>query len=254
MKRKVKTSLLALMIAIVSITTATIAWFTIADNTRLRGMGMDITSGQSLRFDLDAHEKYEDYVKTLSFEAICGRILKDTGIDFREKSLEPVTTGDCISFRYEDGSEADRLSGDYMEYTLHFIADHDMNVHITSLSGKDDDAGTLIASQNEDLVRSMRIAFVSDEGTVVYDPYLEVESRTEGNVTYFTIPNADKMVYNETNVLFKLKAGEDKPVRVLVWIEGTDEACSNDLKGTDYSISMRFEGTDENFKSFDKSR
>ena len=250
MSRKVKTSLLALMIALVSITTATIAWFTIADNTRLRGMGMDITSGQSLRFDLDPHEKYEDYVKSLGFDAICARILKDMGIDFTEKMLEPVTTSDCKIFMYEKGLEVDPYSGDYMEYTLHFIADHDMNVHITSLSGKGDDIGTLIESDNENLKNAMRIAFVSDDGAVVYDPGLEKESETVGNIRYFTIPNAEKMVYNDKNALFKVKAGEDKPVRVFVWIEGTDEACNNELKGTDYSIRMRFEGTDENYEPF----
>lgn len=32
---------------------------------------------------------------------------------------------------------------------------------------------------------------------------------------------------------------------VHIWLEGTDEACTDQLRGADYSIQMRFVGTDE---------
>ena len=66
-KKLFATSVLLFLLALVSITAATVAWMTIADRTRVRSMRMEITSGANLRFDLDPHEEFEDYVKTLSF-------------------------------------------------------------------------------------------------------------------------------------------------------------------------------------------
>ena len=37
----------------------------------------------------------------------------------------------------------------------------------------------------------------------------------------------------------------DKPVVIRIWLEGTDEACTDDLRDADYSIRLRFAGTDE---------
>jgi hypothetical protein len=53
------------------------------------------------------------------------------------------------------------------------------------------------------------------------------------------------MVLSSDNSLFSLKKEVDKPVVVRVWLEGTDEACTDALRGADYSIRLRFLGTDE---------
>ena len=51
--------------------------------------------------------------------------------------------------------------------------------------------------------------------------------------------------YNENSNLFHISAYTDTPVTVHIWIEGTDEMCTNELKGGDYAIRLRFVGTDE---------
>ena len=61
-RRLLTTSILLALLAFVSVTAATAAWMTIADRTRVRSMRMEITSGANLRFDLDAHDSFEDYV------------------------------------------------------------------------------------------------------------------------------------------------------------------------------------------------
>ena len=53
------------------------------------------------------------------------------------------------------------------------------------------------------------------------------------------------MTYNGDNELFSLKKETDQPVIVHVWMEGTDESCTDALKGADYSIQLMFVGTDE---------
>ena len=68
--KRLYVSILLGLIAIMSLVAASVAWFSIANYTKVYSMGMDITTGTNLRFDLDPHEEYEDYVKTLKFSDI----------------------------------------------------------------------------------------------------------------------------------------------------------------------------------------
>ncbi len=45
--------------------------------------------------------------------------------------------------------------------------------------------------------------------------------------------------------MFSLVTDTDKPVIVRIWLEGTDPNCTNMVKGADYSVSMRFEGIEQ---------
>jgi hypothetical protein len=238
-------SLLLVLLALVSISAATVAWFTIADRTRLRSMNMEITSGANLRFDLDAHEAFEDYVKTLTFEQIAARILRDTGVDMTAVPLDPVTTTDYTTFTLEDGVAVEAESGSYLEFTLHFMASQDMLVHLTSANSENGADGTLVSSENSDLPSSMRISFATDDNVWIYDPGMGAESQSEGNAKTFGLADADRMVLSNDNALFSLKEGVDQPIKIHVWLEGTDERCTDALQGADYSIRLRFLGTDE---------
>ena len=73
MRTRVYTSLLLVLLALVAVTAATVAWFSIADNTRVRTMGLQIIADPDMRMDLDAHGTIGEYVKTLSFEQIAAR-------------------------------------------------------------------------------------------------------------------------------------------------------------------------------------
>ncbi|MDY3224495.1 MAG: hypothetical protein SOW84_01295 [Candidatus Faecousia sp.] len=238
-RRLLTTSLLLALLALVSITAATAAWMTIADRTRVRSMRMEITSGANLRFDLDPHESFEQYVKTLSFREIAQRIARDKGFDPKDNPLTPVTTRDCVHFTLEDGSEAKKEY--YLEFTLHFMATEDMVVHLTSAGGD----GTRIESPTAALPKAMRLSFTAEQ-TSIYDPGLGDTTSQSAAGRTFGLPEGGAMTYHDGNALFSLKAGVDKPVVMRVWLEGTDEACTDALRGADYSIRLRFIGTDEN--------
>jgi len=241
------TTLIIVLIAVVSITAATIAWFSIADKTRLSNMKMDVSAGYCLRFDLDKHDTYEAYSQTLTYEDIAKRVLKDSGIDMNELSLEPVTTEDAKKFIYENGKESLAEDGNYYEFTLHFMSNEDMNVHLTSANGKKGVDGTKISSENNGTPNALRIAFLSKDGTMVYDPGMDGKSIKSQKMTTFGLYPQDKMKYNESNMLFYIPANTDIPVTVRIWVEGTDEDCNNSIKDSDFSLRLRFEGTDENF-------
>ncbi|MGM9613171.1 MAG: hypothetical protein ACI3XZ_06650, partial [Butyricicoccus sp.] len=102
--RKLYLSILLALIALVSVTAATVAWFTIADNTRLHSMSMDVSSGPAIRFDLNAHDEISQYKRTLSFNEIAERILADRGYDMRKEPLNPVTTRNCVEFTRRNGT------------------------------------------------------------------------------------------------------------------------------------------------------
>jgi hypothetical protein len=244
-KRRLSTSLLLFLVALLSITAATVAWFTIADRTLVRAMNMEVTSGANLRFDLDAHSRFEQYVKTLYFSQISQRISQEQGFDMQEVPLEPVTTEDVETFTLENGTVVESDSGAYLTFTLHFMAAQDMLVHLTSASTAGSSDGTAITSSASTLPSAMRISFTADGVTYVYDPGLGDTSTEESYGKTFGLADGSQMVLSDDNAMFYLKAEVDKPVVVHVWLEGTDENCTDDLRGADYSIRLRFVGTDE---------
>ena len=251
MRKRLLTSVLLVLLALVAVTAATVAWFSIADNTRVRSMSLDIITDVDLRMDLDAHSTIDQYVKTLSFESIAQRIQQEKGFSMQETPLDPVTTSDYSVFTYENGSTVDATKGAYLEFTLHFMAEKDMTVHLTSANSGDGTLdGTLISSQNAALPEAMRISFTADGKTWVYDPGMGNTSDSSSGASVFGLPSAETMTTSDDNAMFALKQGVDKPVLVHIWLEGTDPVCTDELRSSDYEIRLRFTGTDENGRSF----
>ena len=252
--RRLQISILLALIALVSIVAASVAWFTIANFTKVYSMGMDVTSGTNLRFDLDPHKTYEEYVKTLNFAQIANRILRDKGYDMRTVPLEPVTTSDYVTYTLEDGTVVADDSGAYLEFTLHFMATDRMLIHLTSANSQGRQDGTGVSSSNQSLPAAMRISFAVDGNTFVYDPGMGDDARVQGKVKTFGLADEADMILSEKNQLFWANKLENKPVVVRVWLEGTDPECTDRLRKADYGISLRFVGTDENHKILDGSR
>lgn len=250
-KRQAYLSVLLSAVALVAVTTATVAWFTIADFTKVNSMSMQITSGTNLRFDLDPHGTFDEYIKTLNFRQIADRIKKELGYDCRNVPLEPVTTKDVQTFTLENGEIVKEQSGSYLVFTLHFMATEDMLVHLTSQGSQGNKDGTNITSSKAQLADAMRISFTADDVTYVYDPGMRNDSTTQNGIKFFGLPEAGKMVLNDHNAMFWLKKNQDKPVVVKIWLEGTDPACDDELRGADYSISLRFVGTDKDNQILD---
>ena len=252
-RSRVHTSILLLLLALVAVTATTVAWFSIADRARVRTMSLDIVAGVDLRMDLDAHSTFDEYKKTLPFEDIAARIQREKGFSMRDTPLEPVTTSDQNTFTFENGSVASDRSGAYLEFTLHFMADKDMIVHLTSAnSSKNVSDGTAILSETAALPQAMRISFEADGICYVYDPGLGDTLSQSGKTRTFGLLSAGQMALNQNNAMFSLKEGVDKAVLVHIWLEGTDPACTDELKSAEYAIRLRFTGTDTSNQAFDQ--
>lgn len=246
LRSRVYTSILLALLALVAVTAATVAWFSIADRARVRTMSLEIVADVDLRMDLDPHQTIDQYVKTLSFESIAKRIQSEKGFSMEDTPLQPVTTDDAVTFTYENGSIVDDKSGAYLEVTLHFMAEKDMVVHLTSAnSSESSEDGTAVMSETAGLPEAMRISFAADNQTWIYDPGMGNESSTQGSVKTFGLPGADGMTLTDDNVMFSLKQGEDKAVVMHIWLEGTAPTCTDELRASQYAIRLRFTGDSE---------
>ena len=244
-RSRLMTSVLLVLLALVAVTAASVAWFSIADRAKVKTMSLDIIGDLELKMDLDAHSTIDQYKKTLSFNDIAARIQREKGFSMKEVPLDPVTTMDQKKFTFENGSTASDTSGAYLEFTLHFMAEKDMLVHLTSANSSDSaEDGTAITSQTSSLPQAMRISFAADGQTWVYDPGMGDQASQSGQTKTFGLPSASSMRLSEKNAMFSLKEGTDKAVLVHVWLEGTDEACTDELKEAEYAIRLRFTGED----------
>lgn len=232
-RQLVPTSVLLLLVALISLLAVSYAWFSIADNARVN-LSMDVTTGKFIRIDVEAHDTYEDYKPSLTFEEIRQYVLAHTGRDYGQMVMEPVTTDNGKTFTFEHGEPVVVEDEVYVEYTLHFISEDNVLVHLTTNNSRDRADGTRIDSKgNEAVKRAMRMSFTDEKGkTHIYNP--------RGNVNYSK--------FSQDTVICEIKPQTDAPVVVRIWLEGTDPECTNALKEMDYLLQMRFEATDFNYQ------
>ncbi len=239
-RRRLAVTLVLAGLALVAVAMSTFAWFSIADSAKVRSLAIEMNTDGSLRFDLDAHERFTDYVITLGFDQITSRIGSEQGVDVDASSLQPVTSSDGQTFSFENGGEASASTGAFLEFTLHFISLQDSVVRLTGQDGEDGAQGTaFLSSASDSLPLAMRMSFTADGQTWIYDPNVAAGSAAQGAATTFGL---DANEATAASSMFSLTAEQDKSVLVRIWLEGTDSNCTNSIKGADYSVSMRFEG------------
>ncbi len=239
-RRRLAVTLVLAGLALVAVAMSTFAWFSIADSAKVRSLAIEMNTDGSLRFDLDAHERFTDYVITLGFDQITSRIGSEQGMDVDASSLQPVTSSDGQTFSFENGGEASASTGAFLEFTLHFISLQDSVVRLTGQDGEDGAQGTaFLSSASDSLPLAMRMSFTADGQTWIYDPNVAAGSAAQGAATTFGL---DANEATAASSMFSLTAEQDKSVLVRIWLEGTDSNCTNSIKGADYSVSMRFEG------------
>ena len=186
--RKLTTTVVLVLFALVAIAMATFAWFSIADSAKTRMLMIDANADGSLRFDLDEHATFDEYVHSLGFDQISARIASEKGVDIDASKLKPVTTSDYQTFTFEDGSTADPATGAYLEFTLHFMSSTDLRVRLTGQDGDGGVSGTRFSSDTQGMASAMRMSFTADGHTWVYNP--NGGGGSSGSVTVFGLDSA----------------------------------------------------------------
>lgn len=203
LKNKAKASLALLVVALISITTATYAWFTLSNSTSVQSMIVEVSTGVTLKAyaGASASTNTGDYFSVIKSEDAAGSLspgeritdalptaaelggVSITSLD--DVKLWPVTSGNGVALYTQGGnasaSPADTSAGPerkyYLQLRLTFLADTDMDVYLNgdpSTTGGTDGTGvapnTLNEQADEDAVKALRISFEDNGSAVIYEP------------------------------------------------------------------------------------
>ena len=246
-RMKLKSTMLIFLIALLALSTGTLAWFTLNTFSAVNNLEMRIGTGAELKVSIENHgTDLSQYVKVITNEMI-NEYLRDYDTSIAEIKLDPLTSDKGIEFFTQYGNKRTENVGGYLEFPIYFIGTKDMYVHLSSDetdTDKDDGArvSTTETGIKADVVNCPRISFEDSDGTTkIWEP--NISTPVAGQTT-FDIPTP--MDYTNNTRLFFLEAMTPKKVMVRLWVEGEDPQCDDDVQDAQLSVQLCFFGTDEN--------
>lgn len=246
-RMKLKTTLLVFLIALLAVTTGTLAWFTLNTFSAVDNLEMTIGTGAQLLVSTENHGKdLSLYTKEITNEMI-NEYLREYDVTLDEILLDPLTSQDGIEFFTRSGVKKTENVGGYLEFPIWFIGTKDMYVHLTTDDtnpDKNDGTGvyTTETGIKADIVNCPRVSFTQDDGTsVIYEP-----NRGTPVAGQTTFDLQTPMVYTNGTRLFFLEAMTPKRIMVRLWVEGEDPQCDDDVQDAQLTVALCFMGTDEN--------
>lgn len=246
-KRKRLIAFIAI-ITLLSMTTATVAWFTVNTFAGVDKLDLSISMSAQLKVSMEDHGKdLELYTKEITNEMVDGYLRKHN-TNLADTVLDPVTTRDGTRFTNQRGGAKEANNRSYLEFECYFIATEDMWVHLTTESTKvGNDDGTKVSTSSTgakaDVVNCTRVGFTSERnGTAIFEP--NKGTPVNGQST-FDLPSG-AMVYSNSTRLFHLTQLTPTKVTIRLWIDGEDPQCDDDVQDAQLSVQLGFVGCDEN--------
>ncbi len=246
-KMKLKSTVLIFLIALLALSTGTLAWFTLNTFSAVNNLEMHIGTGAELKVSIENHgTDLSQYGKVITNEMI-NEYLRDYDTNISEMLLFPVTSRNGVDLYTQGGAEVTENVEGYLEFPIYFIGTKDMYVHLSSdNTGTDKDDGSRVSTTEtgikSDVVYCPRISFEDSDGSAkIWEP--NISSPVAGQTT-FDIPTP--MNYTDNSRLFFLEAMTPKRVMVRLWVEGEDPQCDDDVQDAQLSVQLCFFGTDEN--------
>lgn len=239
------------ILAILGLTSATYAWFTVNTFAGIHVFELQISTGDDLRVSMENHGSDIDrYTHVITNDMLNSFLRSNYNKTLDDIVLDPVTTTDGKNFTYQYGTKADpNAEQSYFEFECYFIATRDMTVHLTTegadengdQTGRNDgtEVSTTSPAPQSDVIRACRIGFEGEGNAVsTYEPNKSGQSTS---LTTFDLPTGT-MNYNDDNSVFTLQKLTPKKVAVRVWLEGEDPECDNDIQRSNLSIKLSFAG------------
>ena len=236
------------IITLLSMTTSTVAWFTI--NTFAGVDTLDVHISVAAQLKVAMHDYGTDlskYGKVITNEMI-DEFLAGDNTKLADILLDPVTSNDGTRFTNKSGAERQRNKKSFLEFDCYFIATEDMWVHLTTEDADDQrDTGTKVSSDSpspkNQVVSCTRVSYTTESnGTATYEPN---KGAAVTRLSTFDLPSGT-MVYSDGTRLFHLDEMKPKKVTIRLWIEGEDPQCNDDVQEADLKVQMSFVGTDNN--------
>lgn len=277
---KVKTSVFLLILALIAITTATYAWFTITTAGKVNEMSLQVTTGEKLGISTSYQTDITAYQNTITTEMVNEKLKRAFGYEngLADLKLAPLTSGNGIRLYTRGANQAQtpvaaapETDQNYLELELWFMATREMYIYLTaadSTAGAGDGTlvsqdGTKNAGTQNRVAEASRLSFTTytdgtgttldtQYGTMIYEPQKQTgvtltgQAAAEGGATQrtFDLAAGDQL-------MFKLEANAPKRVVVRLWLEGEDPQCTNLADGINIerawlNARLRFVAKDEN--------
>ncbi len=254
-KRKRLIAFLSIL-AVLGLSTATFAWFTVNTFAGVNDFELKISTGDELRVSMQNHgSDINQYVFEITNDMM-NQHLRKYNTSLKEMVLYPVTTNNGSTFTYHHGEAAkpnDKDNYSYLEIECYFIATKEMWVHLTTETNKEDSdkIGTYVKSSSpspqSEITQAVRVDFQTDsDGVKTWEPN---KGSQVTRLTTFDLPSGD-MVYNDSNNLFHLDKLTPKKVTFRLWMEGEDPQCDNDVQRANLTVRMSFVGCDDKNNPF----
>ena len=246
-KRRKRLIFFIAVITLLSMTTSTVAWFTINTFVGVDKLDLHISLAPQLKVAMhDYGTDLDKYVKVITNEMIDGYLGSKYNTKLADIILDPVTTTDGVKLTNRGGTVREPNKKSYLEFECYFIATEDMWVHLTTESSDiAGDKGTSVTSESpsprNEVVQCTRVGFTTESnGTAVYEPN---KAGTVNGLSTFDI--STPMSYSDSSRLFHLDELTPKKVTVRLWVDGEDPQCDDDVQDADLRVALSFVGTDD---------
>lgn len=247
-KRRKRLIVFIAIITLLSMTTSTVAWFSVNTFAGVDTLDVHISVAAQLKVSMEDHGKdLDQYVKVITNEMIDGYLGSKYNTKLADIILDPVTTTDGVRLTNRGGAVKEPNKKSYLEFECYFIATEEMWVHLTTESSDiAGDKGTQVTSDSpsprSEVVQCTRVGFTTDSnGTAVYEPN---KAGTVNGLSTFDI--STPMSYSDSSRLLHLDELTPKKVTVRLWVDGEDPQCDDDVQDADLKVALSFVGTDEN--------
>lgn len=247
-KRRRRLIVFVAIITLLSMTTATVAWFSVNTFAGVDNLDLHISVSAQLKVGMEDYgTDLSRYTKVITNEMVDSYLARHN-TSLADTVLDPVTTTDGMRFTNQRGTVRPANDRSYLEFECYFIATEDMWVHLTTESteqGNDD--GTKVTTTSTgpkaDVVNCARVDFSTEtNGTAIYEPN---RGNPVSGQTTFDLPSG-AMVYSNNTRIFHLEQLKPTKVTIRVWIDGEDPQCDDDVQEAQMSVQLGFIGCDEN--------
>ncbi len=238
------------LITVLSMVTSTVAWFTVNTFAGVQVFELHISTADDLRVAMEnLGPDITKYTHVITNDMVNTYLGRDN-MTLNDMLLAPVTSGNGTTYTFQNGTVTQpNRRGTYLQFKCWFIGTREMYVHLTTEGDATENNGvsttkveTTSPAPQSDIVRAIRIGFLSDNGAKTWEPNQGAQVTA---LTTFDLPSG-QMVYNNGNQLFHLDALTPKEVTITVWMEGEDPECDNDVQGAQLSLQLSFVACDEN--------
>ncbi|MGN1137990.1 MAG: hypothetical protein ACI4RM_00955 [Ruminococcus sp.] len=249
-KKQLIMSVVSLFMAVVILVATTFCWFCLQEAETTGTLNVDAGNGLRLNYNNDNSSKVE-ITENMVFKpvsSVMGQNLyfpSDGGF-FTESNIIDKTKE--ITYRSATAGDKNVFFLQY-DFSLTAFAD-DTEVFM------DPDETHIYYRGKSTAVDAMRVAFIYDngKGSVIMNPTqsnrtveaVEVANYGTGECISTSPQVSQPFKYytaGQGHELFKMQAGENQKISVVIWLEGTDPECKNKIIGNDLDINIKFTTT-----------